>query len=93
MLSSNRKKNALFTIDIKISGQVLSIPVYEGENHEELVKRFCEQHIFKSEYREAVKDRIIDALMQTVKKAEISAALKKKVTNFLTINNNSSKSK
>ncbi len=33
-LSSKRKSNVMFTIDIKISGQTMSIPVYEGENHE-----------------------------------------------------------
>jgi hypothetical protein len=34
MSSTYPKNNSiLFTIDIKISGQTLSIPVYDGDNH------------------------------------------------------------
>jgi hypothetical protein len=59
MSSLSKKTNILFTIDVKVSGQTISVPVYDGENHEQLVKRFCEQHIFKSDYQQAIKDKII----------------------------------
>jgi hypothetical protein len=29
----HKKQSILFTIDIKVSGQTLSIPVYDGDNH------------------------------------------------------------
>ena len=77
------KANVLFTIDLKVSGQMLSIPVYEGENQQQLVKRFCEEHVFKSDYKEAIKTKIIESLLATIKKAGVSAALKKKVNAFL----------
>lgn len=50
-MSSSRRGSIMFTIDIKVSGQNMSIPVYDGENYEELIKRFCEQHVFKADYK------------------------------------------
>lgn len=89
MHSQSRKP--IFTIDIRVSGQSMSIPVYEGENHEELVRRFCEQHVFKADYKEAIKDKIIESLMESLRRVEISGALRRKVDGFLMAKDNKSR--
>ena len=42
------KTKSVFSIDLKISGQVLSVPVLQNDTHETLVARFCENHLIKN---------------------------------------------
>ena len=64
-------QNPLFSLDVKIGGKQMSVPVYEKDNHDSLVQRFCDQHLVKQDYKQAVKDKIIENLLQILKQGKI----------------------
>ena len=49
----------------------MSIPVYESDNHDTLVKRFCEEHLIKHDFQQKVKDKIIETLLGILKKSNV----------------------
>ena len=67
-------KNAntpLFSLDVKIGGKEMSVPVFEKDSHDSLVQRFCDEHLVKQDYKQTVKDKIIENLLHILKQGKI----------------------
>ena len=61
----------LFSLEVKIGGKKMTVPVYEKDNHDSLVQRFCDEHLVQQEYQQAVKDKIIENLLQILKQGKV----------------------
>lgn len=73
----------VFSLDVKIGGKKVSMPVYAADTHDSLVKRFCDQHLVKEDYKDAVKDKIIGTLLQILQQGKVGSDIQAKITNFV----------
>lgn len=73
----------VFSLDVKIGGKKVSMPVYAADTHDSLVNRFCDQHLVKEDYKDAVKDKIIGTLLQILQQGKVGSDIQAKITNFV----------